>query len=284
MVHILVDSVFTQIVIAVHVVLLTVPVRPVLSLLAIAERPRELDKRYTARSGQGKPRTARLVVEDYQLALRVILELVYRHLLFRRVILSCYRHGIGEVLLQLLDHFFQVGEDYQFLSSVCHIVDELGEHLYLSSCGNGLQDSHAHHDLATHCLFNLLIAGVLVLAQILDKVSFRLVVLFPVVNVHLNVLPCLVGKLRKHFRLFPSEETGIGQPPVQFLYIGALLRSVTILFHEVPVASEVFQPAHYLQLLDKVGIVVHYRRSGKFKYVLFPFADSLDKLALLCLA
>ena len=63
-----------------------------------------------------------------------------------------------------------------------------------------------------------------------------------------------------------------------------MLRACTEFLDEVLVPSEVFQTAHNLQLLDKVGIVVHYRCSGQFQDIFLALAYPLDELALLCLA
>lgn len=63
-----------------------------------------------------------------------------------------------------------------------------------------------------------------------------------------------------------------------------MLRTGTEFLDEILVPSEIFQTTHNLQLLDKVGIVVHYRSPRKLQHVLLTLAYSFQELALLCLA
>ena len=72
LIHIVVNGLIAEEVIAIHCVLLSVAMRSVFCLLAVAVSPGELNEADSGGCREGQSRTARLVVEDYELAVGVI--------------------------------------------------------------------------------------------------------------------------------------------------------------------------------------------------------------------
>lgn len=283
-IHLLVNGLVAEEVIAVHRVLLAVTVGAVLGLLTVAVSPGELDKAYAAGGCQGQARTAGTIVEDNELAVGVVLELVNGGLLLSGILATRYADGIGKFLFESCHYIFQESEHDQLLAAVYDVVNKIRHGLDFAVSCYLFEDADLHHHLTSHGSHQLVIRGVLILPQIAEQVLLRICVLLAVCDVAGDILARLVGELGENLLLFPAKETTHPQTVVQLTQIGRLLGSVAEASHKLLIAAEVLKTVKNFKLLHKVGIVVDNRGAGQLKYPPLTLADALDILCLLGLA
>ena len=86
-------------------------------------------------------------------------------------------------------------------------MNEVSHGFDFATGGYLFEDTHTHHDFATHCPGYLVIVSVFVLAQIFEEIILCVLILLAVGYLAGDVLAHLVRQLCQYLCFLPSEET-----------------------------------------------------------------------------